>query len=179
MKQLSAAVAVAAAVLVSLAMVGAGAGATTAAKGGNNPVKLTGKVNVAGTATATGGAVAIQMTDFAFNPTFVKVPSGTTSITVSLTNNGQHQHTFTMPSQSVDQVLNPGQSATVTVTVPKSGAVMFYCRFHKQLGMQGAFFTKKGAKLVASVSAGAGAGATPTTKAPSSSSSSGSSGYGY
>jgi len=176
MKKLPAAVAVAAAVLVSLAIVGPGAGATTAAKGGN-PVKLSGKVNVAGTATATGGAVAIQATDFAFNPTFVKVPSGTTSITVSLTNTGTHEHTFTVPSSNVDQTLNPGQSATVTVTVPKSGAVMFYCRFHRPLGMQGAFFTKKGAKLVSTSSVGAGAGVTPTTKKPASSSSSG--GYGY
>jgi len=177
MKKLPAAVAVAATVLVSLSIVGPGAGATTAAKGGNNPVKLTGKVNVAGTGTATNGTVAIQATDFAFNPTFVKVPAGTTSVTVNLTNAGTHQHTFTMPSQNVDQVLNPGQSATVTVTVPKSGALMFYCRFHRQLGMQGAFFTKKGAKLVSSVSVGACAGVTPTTKKPASSSSSG--GYGY
>ena len=107
MKKLPAAVAVAATVLVTLAIVGPGAGATTAAKGGNNPVKLTGKVNVAGTGTATNGAVAIQATDFAFNPTFVKVPAGATSVTVNLTNTGTHEHTFTMPSQNVDQVSEP------------------------------------------------------------------------
>jgi len=175
MKKLPAAVAVAATVLASLAIVGPGAGATTAAKSGN-PVKLSGKVNVAGTATATSGAVAIQATDFAFKPTFVKIPSGTTSITVSLTNAGTHEHTFTVPGDNVDQTLNPGQSATVTVTVPKAGALLFYCRFHRQLGMQGAFFTKKGAKLVSTTSAATSSGATPTTK-PASSSSSG--GYGY
>ena len=177
MKKLPAAVAVAAAVLVSLAIVGPGAGATTTAKVGNNPVKLSGKVNVDGTGTATGGAVAIQATDFAFNPTFVKIPSGIRSVTVTLTNGTSTPHTFTVPGTNVDQMLTPGQSTTVTVPVPKSGAVRFYCRFHHQFGMQGAFFTKKGAKLVSTSSVATGGGATPTTKAPASSSSSG--GYGY
>jgi plastocyanin len=177
MRKLPAAVVLAATVLVSIALVGPLAGATTAAKGGGTPVKLSGKVSVKGTATATGGAVSIQTTDFAFSPTFVKIPAGTTSVTVTLSNPTSHMHTFTVPSDNIDQVLNPGQSATVTVTVPKSGAVMFYCRFHKMLGMQGAFFTKKGAKLVSTSSAASSAGATPTTKKSSSSSSSG--GYGY
>jgi plastocyanin len=176
MKKLPAAVAVAATVLVSLAIVGPGVGATIAAKGGN-PVKLSGRVNVDGTATATGGAVAIHVTDFAFNPTFVKIPAGIRSITVNLTNATGTEHTFTVPGTNVDQMLNPGQSATVTVPVPKSGALEFHCRFHEPLGMQGAFFTKKGAKLVSTSGAATSSGATPTTKKPASSSSSG--GYGY
>ena len=175
MKKLPAAVAVAATVLVTPRS-RSGRCATTAAKGAN-PVKLTGKVNVAGTGTATNGAVAIQATDFAFNPTFVKVPAGTTSVTVNLTNTGTHEHTFTMPSQNVDQVLNPGQSATVTVTVPKSGAVMFYCRFHRPLGMQGAFFTKKGVKLVSTRQRRRRRRCHADHPEPASSSSSG--GYGY
>ncbi len=175
MRKLPAVVVLAAMALVSVAVVGPLAGATTAAKGGGSPVKLSGKVNVAGSGTATGGAVSISATDFAFNPTFVKIPSGVRSITVTLSNSTSHEHTFTVPGQSVDQLLNPGQSATVTVTVPSSGAVLFYCRFHRMLGMQGAFFTKKGAKLSATVGA-ASAGGTPTTKKSSSTSSGG---YGY
>jgi plastocyanin len=173
MKKLAAGVALATAVLVSVVALGPGALASTAAKSSNPPVKLSGKVNIDGTKTATGGTVSIALTDFAFNPTFVKVPSGVTSVTVTLQNTGTHTHTFTVPSQNVDQQLNPGQSATVTVTVPKKGATTFYCRFHKQLGMQGSFFGHAGDKPIATPSA---AGTTATTKAPSSSSSGG---YGY
>jgi plastocyanin len=170
MSKLAAGVAFGAAVLVSVVALGPGALAGTAAKSSSPPVKLSGKVNVTSTKTAAGGTVSIAQTDFAFNPTFIKVPSGVTSVTVSLQNNGTQEHTFTVPSQSVDQVLNPGQSATVTVTIPKKGAVAFYCRFHKSLGMQGAFFGKVGDKPVAT----SAAGTTATTKPPTSSG-----GYGY
>jgi plastocyanin len=122
-------------------------------------VKLVGKVNNQGTATATGGTVEIDQSDFAFSPTFVKIPAGTASLTVTVKNRGQNMHTFTVPSQSIDKVLNPGDSVTVTVNVPGPGAIAFFCRFHRSLGMQGAFFDKKGAKVI---------GAT-TTKSSSSS----------
>ncbi len=173
MSKLTAGVAVTAAVLVSVVALGSSALATTAAKPSKPPVKISGKVNVAGTGTATGGTVSIALTDFAFNPTFVKVPSGVTSVTVNLQNTGTQAHTFTVPSQNIDQQVDPGQSATVTVSIPKKGATTFYCRFHRGLGMQGSFFGKVGDKPIATPSA---AGTTATTKAPSSSSSGG---YGY
>jgi plastocyanin len=173
MSKLAAGVALAAAVLMSVVALGPGALASTATKTSKPPVKISGKVNIDGTGTATGGTVSIALTDFAFNPTFVKVPSGVTSVTVTLQNTGTHPHTFTVPSQNVDQLLNPGQTATVTVTIPKKGATTFYCRFHRPLGMQGSFFSRTGDKPIATPSV---AGTTATTKAPSSSSSGG---YGY
>jgi plastocyanin len=173
MSKLVAGVALAATVLVSVVALGPGALATTAAKTSKPPVKISGKVNNDGIGTATGGNVSIALTEFAFNPTFVKVPSGVTSVTVNLQNTSTVEHTFTVPSQNIDQVLNPGQSATVTVSIPKKGATTFYCRFHRQLGMQGSFFSHTGDKPIATPSA---AGATATTRAPSSTSSGG---YGY
>jgi plastocyanin len=173
MHKLVAGVALAATILVSVVAVGPGALASTATKSSKPPVKISGKVNVAGTGAATGGNVSITLTDYQFSPTFIKVPSGVTSVTVTLQNNGSQMHTFTVPSQTVNQLLNPGQTATVTVTIPSKGATTFYCRFHRSLGMQGSFFGKVGDKPIATPSA---AGATATTKAPSSSSSGG---YGY
>jgi len=145
-------------------------------------VKLSGKVNVKGTATATGNAIELDQRDYSWTPTFVKIPAGATSITVTVKNMGSTQHTFTVPAEQIDQVLNPGDSVTVTVTIPGPGAIAFYCRFHKSLGMQGAFFDKKGAKLISSVSPGGStsgsAGTTATT--PTTHASGGSSGgYGY
>jgi hypothetical protein len=34
--------------------------------------------------------------------------------------------------------IQPGSSAKVAVTIPNSGAVSFYCKFHKSMGMAGA-----------------------------------------
>jgi plastocyanin len=159
------------AALVPMALVAPGASATLAAKS-KPPVKLSGKVNNKGTADATGGTIELDQSDFSFSPTFVKIPAGATSLTVTVKNMGQHQHTFTVSSQKIDKVLNPGESVTVTVNVPGPGAIGFSCRFHKSQGMQGAFFDKNGAKLISSTGA-----KSPTTSG--SGSGSGSGGYGY
>jgi plastocyanin len=181
MRKLLVGVTVLAATLVPTALVVPGASASVAVKA-KPPVKLSGKVNVKGTATATGNAIELDQRDYSWTPTFVKIPAGATSITVTVKNMGSTQHTFTVPAEQIDQVLNPGDSMTVTVTIPGPGAIAFYCRFHKSLGMQGAFFDKKGAKLISSVSPGgstsgsAGTTATtPTTRAAGGSSG----GYGY
>jgi plastocyanin len=78
-----------------------------------------------GTSPAAGGAT-LAMKDFAFTPTTVNVHSGATTITI--TNNGSVQHSFTLNDGSVDQVVNPGQ--TVTVSVDLTADAAFHCRFH-------------------------------------------------
>jgi plastocyanin len=159
------------AALVPMTLIAPGASATLVAKS-KPPVKLSGKVNNQGAAVASSNAVELDQRDYSFSPTFVKIPAGATSLTVTVKNMGQHQHTFTVSSQQIDKVLNPGDSVTVTVNVPGPGAIGFSCRFHKSQGMQGAFFDKNGAKLISSTGA----------KSPSTSGSgsgSGSGGYGY
>jgi len=149
----------------------------------NPPVQLQGKVNNKGEKTVKNGKISIEADDYYFKPTFDKAKPGST-VSVSLKNEGKTQHTFTIPSLGIDTVLDPDQKATVSVVVPTGGALGFYCRLHGpngtqgDLGMQGAFFSKKGQSL----STGA-AGATPssaataTTTAASSSSRMGGPGY--
>ena len=157
------------AAVVPLALTTPSASGTVSAKS-KPPVKLRGRVSNQGTATATGGVVEIDQRDYAFSPTFIQIPAGTASLTVTVKNTGQNQHTFTVPSQKIEKVLNPGDSVMVTINVPGPGAIAFYCRFHKSMGMQGAFFDKKGAKLV---------GATGTTSSGSNGGPKSSGGYGY
>jgi plastocyanin len=38
----------------------------------------------------------------------------------------------------IDQDLEAGEDAKVTVTIPQSGEVSFYCKYHKSQGMAGA-----------------------------------------
>jgi plastocyanin len=117
----------------STATTAAGAATTEAP-----PVSLAGEVNVRGTTTLSGSTVEINQDNFFFTPTFVKA-AGSSKVTVKLNNNGSAPHTFTIDSLSVDQVVQPGQSATVDLVLPAGGTVAWYCRFHKSQGMQGAF----------------------------------------
>jgi plastocyanin len=114
---------------------GVSAGATTTAA---PPATLEGQVNDQGTTTLSGGALTLEQDDFSFKPTFVKASSGAT-VAVTLKNAGKNQHTFTIDSLSVDQVVDPGKTATISLRLPAGGTVAWYCRFHKSSGMQGAF----------------------------------------
>lgn len=167
--------------------------ATTAAIAGaptkpKPPVTLEGKLNNKGVKSVKKGKISVEEDDFYFEPTFAKSKPGST-VRVKLENEGDTQHTFTIPSQGIDTALDAGESATVDVTLPTDGALVFYCRFHgptaldpgaSNRGMQGAFFSKKGQSL------STGGGAAPATSAPTATTgaaptttTSGGGGYGY
>jgi plastocyanin len=169
------------AVIAATALAGgtAFAGAPTKSK---PPVTLQGKVTNKGTTTVKKGKVSVEADDFYFKSTFLKAKPGTT-VTVSLKNEGKTQHTFTIDALGIDQTLNPDQKATVTVTLPASGATNFYCRFHgptgTNQGMQGAFFSKNGdtVNTGGATSSSGPAASTPTATTTASSASSGGMGY--
>jgi plastocyanin len=176
------------AAIAATALAGGSALATVPAK--KPPVTLEGKVNNKGEKTVKKGKITVEADDFYFKPTFDKAKLGS-KVTVKLENEGNTQHTFTIPSLGIDQTLDPDQKATVEVTLPTDGALPFYCRFHgpttsapgaSNQGMQGAFFSKKGESL--STGGGAAAatattGAAPATTTPPTSSGGGGGGYGY
>jgi len=123
-------------------LVPAGAGATVAAKS-KPPVKLGGKVNNHGTKAVKGTSIEVEQDDYYFEPTFIKAKPGT-SVTLELKNEGKTEHNFSITGMNISQDVMPDQKATVTVTVPASGHLAFFCRFHQSFGMQGAIFTKAG-----------------------------------
>ena len=56
-------------------------------------------------------------------------------------------------------MIAPGKDVKVTVTMPKSGSVSFYCKFHKSSGMAGALVTSgSGAAPPTTTSGGGGYG---------------------
>lgn len=118
---------------------GSASGTATSAAAGSAPVSLPGTVNDHGTGTVKdGGDLEMELDDFYFGPTFVTGPAGA-KVTLNLSNEGQKSHTFTIDSAKIDQQVDPGKKATVQVTLPASGTLAFYCRFHVSGGMQGAF----------------------------------------
>jgi plastocyanin len=115
-------------------------GTTTEESGGGAGQKAIAgvKANDHGTkAVEDNGKTEVELDDFYFKPTVLEGKPGQT-VTLELKNEGQTEHTFTIDSQNVEQDLGPGEEAEVDVTIPKSGVVSFYCKFHKSSGMAGA-----------------------------------------
>lgn len=107
------------------------------------PVTLSGTVNDKGTKAinddGSSTKIEVEADDFYFKPTFIKVAPGQ-EITVELENEGSVAHTFTLDALDIDQEVQPGAKADIKVMAPATGNAAFYCRFHKDSGMQGAFF---------------------------------------
>jgi plastocyanin len=100
----------------------------------------------------------LKLDDNYFAPTVLKGKPGQ-KVTLELKNEGKAQHNFTIDSQGVDQNLEAGEDAKVSVTIPKSGEVLFYCKYHKSLGMAGALETR-GSNDVSGGSKSGGGGST-------------------
>jgi plastocyanin len=119
---------------------------TKADKSANQPAPVTvdGSVTNKGTKdVSTKGASAtvdLDAYNFYFEPTFIKAAPGQ-KLKIELHNEGSVTHTFTDPALNIDQVLQPEQKADVEITVPATGTIQFYCRFHRDSGMQGAIYT--------------------------------------
>jgi plastocyanin len=136
-----------AACLLLLAVAGCGSssssssgGTTTAESGGGGGQKTIAGVQAndhGKKAVEDRGKTEVELDDFYFKPTVLEGKPGQT-VTLELKNEGQTEHSFTIDSQNVDQELGPGEEAEVDVTIPKSGVVSFYCKFHKSSGMAGA-----------------------------------------
>ncbi|HVF04727.1 MAG TPA: cupredoxin domain-containing protein [Frankiaceae bacterium] len=103
------------------------------------PVALTGTVDDRGTKDiGSATTLAMDLGDFYFAPTYVTAAPGT-KLTIALTNSGKAPHTFTVQSPNVDVSVEAGGTGTASLTLPSSGTLAFYCRFHRAQGMQGGF----------------------------------------
>jgi plastocyanin len=123
------------------------------------PVTLSGTVTDKGTKDLAGkDEFELEQDDFYFSPTFIKAAPGAT-VKVELRNEGKNPHTFTVDALKIDKTLQPGDEIDVPVTMPASGALAFYCKFHQGQGMQGALFSKEGD----APASGSGGGATPSS----------------
>lgn len=139
-------------ILLTVALTGVGVvgvGVGPAAAKTSKPVTLDGKVNNKGTQDISSKkftSLELEADDYYFEPTFVKVQPGS-KVRIELENEGGATHTFTSDSLNIDQEVAPGKTVKFSLTVPSDGtAFEFHCSFHQSMGMQGAFFTKKGGR---------------------------------
>jgi len=116
---------------------GGGGSSESAEEGGTTTVAGVAAANH-GTKDASGmEELDVELDDDYFEPTVITGTPGQ-KLRLELENEGSNEHNFTLESQSLDQDVDAGEKADVTVTIPQSGQVSFYCKYHKQLGMVGA-----------------------------------------
>lgn len=82
--------------------------------------------------------VSIEIEDNYFSPTVIKGKPGQ-RVLVSLENESQSPHTFTIAGTYIDMQIQPGGLSEVPVKLPKSGNLSFFCTFQKKNGMAGVF----------------------------------------
>jgi plastocyanin len=82
------------------------------------------------------GETKVNLVDNAFQPKTITGKAGST-VKVELKNTGNAEHNFSVDSQKVSKDVEAGEDATVSVKIPASGSVQFYCEYHKGLGMTG------------------------------------------
>ncbi len=78
-----------------------------------------------------GGTESVELTaqDFSFDPTTIEVDPGA-EVEVTLTNEDEAEHSFTVEELDVEVEAHGGESATTTFTAPDSGSVEFICKYH-------------------------------------------------
>ena len=82
-------------------------------------------------------SVELEQDNFYFEPTILKGSPGQ-KLTIELSNEGSALHNFSIPDQSIDQDVQPDTKGEVTVTLPDSGTLVFFCKYHQSRGMVGA-----------------------------------------
>lgn len=80
--------------------------------------------------------VSIDAQDYAFTPASVPGRPGE-RLRLRLTSRSSTLHNITIPERRVDRDIEPGGGVEVDVTVPDSGALEFFCKFHAALGQRG------------------------------------------
>lgn len=80
-----------------------------------------------------GAGSTLVMRDNEFVPSDFSVQAGTE---ITLRNEGQAPHNFTVEGQNIDQDVNPGETETETLELDP-GTYDFVCEFHREAGMTG------------------------------------------
>jgi plastocyanin len=143
------ALAVAAALVPTLAACGGGgygggskstSSTTSSSSGGGGYGGAYGKstTKTGGAAAATGRAKEVELYDYRFDPkTITGKPGSTVKIKLKNESKAGKEHNFSVDSQKIEKDVEAGKNATVSVKIPASGSVQFYCKYHKSLGMTG------------------------------------------
>jgi plastocyanin len=130
------------AALAALALAACGSSNSDTATVGSQPTPTTSSSSgasgskVADDASGASGGGEVEMYDNYFKPKTITGKPGQ-MVKIELKNEGKAEHNFKIDGQKADADVEPGKGASVTVKIPMSGSVRFYCEYHKALGMTG------------------------------------------
>ena len=80
--------------------------------------------------------VKMEADDYYFGPTFLRGKPGQ-RVKLRIENESATLHNITIAGQQIDRDILPKQTIEVDVTMPASGPLVFSCKFHGPLGMNG------------------------------------------
>lgn len=86
---------------------------------------------------AEGATIELEMDEDYFEPTVLKGPAGAT-VTIELHNDGTRAHNFFVPGQGIDLHCGVRAEDRVQVVFPRSGVLVYRCRYTATSGMRGA-----------------------------------------
>jgi plastocyanin len=113
------------------------ASTSSSAGGAYGASSKTTKTTAAVSSSSSSGTTEVEMDDDYFKPKTISGKAGST-VKIELKNEGSNEHNFKIDSQKqADADVEPGKTAMLSVTIPTSGSVQFYCEYHKGLGMVG------------------------------------------
>jgi plastocyanin len=94
--------------------------------------------NFHGTKDVTGvTSLELEADNFYFEPTVIKgTPGQRLTLTIKNESSGT-EHNFSVESQHINKDLEGGKTYTVSVTLPQSGTISFFCEYHRSVGMNG------------------------------------------
>jgi len=78
----------------------------------------------------------LELDNFYFEPTTFTGDAGA-KVKLELKNEGTALHNFTLEDQNIDQDVQPDGTESVEVTIPQSGSIEFFCKYHRTRGMAG------------------------------------------
>lgn len=133
----------------------------------NSSATSTGAAASSKSASGPPGGLPITLANYKFVPNVIAGQGGHT-VTLHLKNTGTVEHNFSVSSLHIDKDIEAGKSATVKVTLPKSGTLQFFCSYHKASH-----------NMVGSFRLGGASAAAPPSSAPSNTSTSSGGGSGY
>ena len=83
----------------------------------------------------------LDVGDFYFRGTFLRGNAGD-KLRLRVRNVSGQAHNFSLPAQQLDRDIPPGgERAEVLVTLPDSGGLRFFCKYHTSQGMNGQLLT--------------------------------------
>ena len=128
--------------LVSMVLVaGCGGGDDESSEGGTTNIGDV-SANDHGSKDVSGESkVEVELDDDYFEPTVLEGKAGE-RVTLELKNEGSNEHNLTIDELQIDQDVEPGDETQLEVTFPDSGTLTFYCKYHRDQGMAGAFRTQ-------------------------------------